>query len=84
MGTDGNYQTYNVLSVIRMERRRRLQMARRSYEKANPDALALARATADAEGKPNSIAGQGKPRIRRQTELNGPREAVGYDGEPPK
>ena len=78
---DGEFKTSNVLAVIRMERRDTCLMAAID-ETENPDALALALATADAEAAKFACAKDkarivGKPSQWAQ-------QTIGYDGDPPK
>jgi len=80
MDNDGHYKTYNVLGIIRIGRRKACQMAAID-EEANPDALALARATADADAPKFSCA-QDKARIVGKPS-KWAQQAIGYD-EPPK
>ena len=68
-GPRGGREEYNVLAVIRMEARRACLMAVLD-EAGNPNALALARATADAEAPTFSCA-DGQAEDRRRAELLG-------------
>jgi len=60
MQDDGNYKTYNVLSVIRIGQREACQVA--AIDKTeNPDALTLARTAADTDASKNSIVDATRP-----------------------
>jgi hypothetical protein len=73
-------KTYNVLGVIRMEARNACLMAAVD-EAANPNALALARAAADAEA-PAVMCGQHKLKILG-TASRWAQEVIGFEGDPP-
>lgn len=81
MRPDSTFTTNNVLAVIRMEKRNACLMAAID-EAANPNALALARTTADAEAAKFACA-KGKPKIVGKPS-RWAQQAIGYDGEPPK
>ena len=78
---DGAFNTNNVLAVVRMEKRNACLMAAID-ETTNPDALLLARATADAKAAKFACA-KDKPRIVGKPSQWAQR-TIGYDGEPPK
>ncbi len=81
MKDDGHYKTHNVLGVIRMEPRSACLFAVVD-EAANPDALALARKTADAEA-PTLDCAKVKGRIVGAAS-QWAKQAIGEDGDPPK
>ena len=72
---------HNVLGVLRMEPRNACLMAVVD-EAANSDALALARKTADTEA-PSFSCANGKAKVVGAA-TKWTREAIGYDGDPPK
>jgi hypothetical protein len=78
---DGTYKTHDVLGVIRMEPRDACLFAIVD-EGANPDALALARITADTEALSFDCATL-KPKIVGKTS-QWAQKAIGEDGDPPK
>jgi len=80
MDNDGRYKTYNVLAVIRIGNREACPVAAID-EGANPDALSLARATADTEA-PKFKCGQDKAKVVGKS-TKWAQRTIGYD-EPPK
>ena len=78
---DGEFKTNNVLAVIRIEKRNACLMVAID-EAENPDALSLARTTADA-GAAKFACADGKPRIVGKPSQWAQR-VIGYDGEPHK
>jgi len=74
-------KTYNVLGVLRMEARNACLMAVVD-ETASPDALALARARADAEA-PTFVCATDKPKTLGKTS-QWAQQVIGLEGNPPK